>query len=100
MDINEQIMIQFANAMSERSGLATSSADKNHKEALPSRLKKDEADVTAIINHVINNMINPFEPDFHPDVLVNISTGLMHHKKSKNVFSKLEMLENQTWIYL
>jgi len=46
-------MGEYAKAMKERSGLATSSEDKDHKEARPSRLKKDEEDVTAIISHVV-----------------------------------------------
>ena len=74
--LTRHITSEYSKAMKNRSGVATSSEDREHKEALPARQRKDEEDVTAITKHVLNNMTNPFEPESHPDVLVNISTGL------------------------
>jgi hypothetical protein len=60
--------------MQEKSGLVIDCAE-FHQETKPAAIKRDDQQVTALIDHIVNKMTDPFDVALHPTPLINISTG-------------------------
>ena len=65
--------------MRERAGLTTES-EICHDETKATAMKRDDKQVSDMIDHVTTKMTDPFDVTLHPPKLVNISTG-MHATK-------------------
>ena len=65
----------FSSEMQEKSGLVIDCAE-FHQETKPAAIKRDDQQVTDLIDHIVNKMTDPFDVALHPTPLINISTGM------------------------
>jgi Txe/YoeB family toxin of Txe-Axe toxin-antitoxin module len=47
-----------------------------HQETKSAAMKRDDQQVTDLIDHIVNKMTDPFDGALHPTPLINISTGM------------------------
>ncbi len=84
---------EITSAMEIREGISVKDEFADHKQNLPSTMKRDEEHVNALVSEIKDKMINPFDVESHPDgTLVNISTGL--HATPEVQSSLLNVVKN------
>ena len=73
--LTRHVLSIFSSEMRERSELVTDCAE-FHQETKPTAMKRDDQQVTDLIDHIVNKMTDPFDVALHPTPLINISTGM------------------------
>ena len=77
--LTRHVLSKFSSEMRDRAGLTTE-GEVSHDETKPTAMRRDDKQVSDMIDHISTKMTDPFDVSLHPPKLVNISTG-MHATK-------------------
>jgi hypothetical protein len=59
---------------------------KFHQETKPAAIKRDDQQVTDLIDHIVNKMTDPFDVALHPTPLINITVTVSPERHFSLVF--------------